>query len=509
MYDKVVALAALKLAREMGTFIVRRRESLRFESIYSLQRVHEIDVDLARMPVEHIPIISGTLCVPLLIVERKTTTSPVILTGKDGRLPTLTRLEERQLLASGLTYLSREEPFRHEMSRVARAMSRRDLERRILEMINTDDEMPGCLGIRSRSSDFFGPYLSTLISAFATQRVVFGLLPQLDVDLRFTKVDQTASRVLFPFKKPHGMKSRPAGRSSLTLAYQEQIAPEVPGKSWGKLIHLGRTDMGPVLLGAAKSKHRSDEVRRNVLIAGTPGFPHASSYHLQVELPDRVIESSSELQVWYREDRSPVPKVGVLSHQGQAAEIRHYYLSEMLTTIPPDSTIELCQLKMVLRPSFHDGLRAARNIVFMGLAILLGYFVVLATVRAEIVPWRGLLNSRMEEVLLGPSLMSDAKPAPGQADRNSIVALILLVPAYALSLIIREKEGSMTKFVHYWVRRRLAIIAGGYLFSALIIAMALPSRIEAALLAGIIVALIPSSLMVASSANYSRKLFDG
>lgn len=160
------------------------------------------------------------------------------------------------------------------------------------------------------------------------------------------------------------------------------------------------------------------------------------SYHFELEAPDGVYVHSAVLRI-----RNRLREFIFVEDDDVHHDRCHLHFTKSLsrrTTNPADYFPGTA--RVVMRPTWHNGLRVALTAQLVNLVVLAALFLI-----------------------YGVSARSGTAPdfvvSRAGADTEAIVALIALAPTVAMSWIARQNEHMLTKLVQNGLRRRLTLSA--------------------------------------------------
>jgi hypothetical protein len=152
-----------------------------------------------------------------------------------------------------------------------------------------------------------------------------------------------------------------------------------------------------------------------------------------------------------------------------------------LATNVVELEVEAADVRVALRPTYHEGLRGAMHVSLLACAELWFLFATIG--------WSAA----------GKSCVWCGWRFTG-ADTNSVVAALMLAPTVAIGFVARQGENDAARRVHSGSRTRLGLVAIILLFAALAVALR-PTGVSAyrVLLAASVAASVISILNVTSA----------
>ena len=225
----------------------------------------------------------------------------------------------------------------------------------------------------------------------------------------------------------------------------------------------------------------------------------AKSYHAEISCPNGVYFEDSKLRVLNvtSADEGRLAEMIVVTNDECHRDRSHLYFSKALSKVGAEREDYVAgRLNIVLRPTFHNGLRSGMWISIMATATL----VIL------------ILTSGLARI--GVYTVVEDKPSKHQTafyalrevlSVDPIVAVLLLALTVALGLIIRQREHFLTKAVYARYRARLFIITAAIFVSALVDALEVQGWVLMAVLISATLLSAASTAITIRSALYSKR----
>jgi hypothetical protein len=457
LLDNRQAFDLLKAGMLRDEWIGRRIVGLSFESDILIRRRVEVEVNLTEIPSP--VVLDDKLYVPITDVDRAGQQNLVCEDGAT-RLYTLGRTDERTLTAMGLVWTL--EP-RVDIATINFSLvdcCHYHLDSSYLAKV--PDGWDEWLAIVRNDSDF-----ADVLADYEKQRLVIGVLRGLRHRDNPTRVSYSTSEVLR------------VERSGWWRTARALFSSRDPNKSvfaaWDQLGAVGGNWQGVQADGTATGIER---VSSN---AGAPrGFYRKAwsrpwllsdtyvvnidlsellesrTLNVSMEVPSGVYIDSAILRIFHFNDHTS--SILFIKDNDAHPQQANLHFSRTLLGIPDDPEDYLqSQLRLILRPSYHNGLRSGRNIIFASAVISWLVTIILA--------WPAAGWDCVEPLCRLPSVTS--------FDRNSVVTLLIAAPSVAVGVYLRPgPEALITKRIQGAYRTRLA------LSGALSFALALVAAIE-------------------------------
>lgn len=217
------------------------------------------------------------------------------------------------------------------------------------------------------------------------------------------------------------------------------------------------------------------------------------SYHVDVTVPTGIYIHQADLRVPNKNQDLQESELMVIRDDDARPDHAHLHFSRRISRRnAADRDYSSALLRLVLRPTYHDGLRAGLNVSAVATATLWILFAV--------VGWR----SGDRECLM---LCSETF---GDLDTNSVVSLLILTPSVAIGLLVRQNEHDLTKRIQGPLKVRLSAVAVILFVAALLTALnPLGKTLYSILLSGAIltsVLTVPTGLSAIVSALRLREI---
>lgn len=442
-----VGVQVLDLLIDSSSWISRRIEQVEWEDDRTIWRTSTLDISFDQVSGSHYapPLLRERALLPISANPRRSSRNLTVSSATGEPLPHLTRVEERALVAAGLTTWN-QDVFGEEFDAIPLAVR----EASLLQQIETAIPLPG-LGVPdgwrliNRNRREVERYLQTTKDnwiPFAEDRVVIAM--PLASTLFKADAPEGGGRIRLIERHPEEFPREASPRKKIplfllrTAQFKEDVATRVLVTSAVQPAERFRAGDG----GSGQPVWRREaSIDDAPVTITTGGLGEAASYHLEVTCPAGLFIETAKLVVT-REGRSGTETCEV-AEDDPRWDTAHFYFpaaSLMPGDNPDADTAEISETAaaLILRPMYHGVLRAGINVSILT-AVLLG--VLTATL--------GWAAGDLPVVVRVPFV---------QRDTNSVVSLLLLVPTAALAALIRADEPLLTKWVLASYRLRLATI---------------------------------------------------
>lgn len=191
-------------------------------------------------------------------------------------------------------------------------------------------------------------------------------------------------------------------------------------------------------------------------------FPEAASYHLELASPKGTYIDTAQLRIVADDKDDDVMDIVIVRDDDNHPDQSHLHFNPNLMGRGRTTRYDTGVLRVVIRPSYHNGLRAGLHVSTMATVVL-----ILLTVS---VGWTAIgVEPRLTAL------------AP---DTNSIVSLLLLAPTLAIAAVVRQEEDEFVKLIQARYRARLAVIGVALLAAAFSLALGIDELLQALVIAG-------------------------
>lgn len=498
--DGAGAYALLQLAHKQAAWVTRHTDIVRFDGGASVDRCTILEFGDDGFS-DWLPDCNGRTPIPLLALKRWPALH-VSVTHEGKPVPLLLRREEREIIAAALAaeaIAKSPEAAKYAADHgLPPSQLRDDLTDEILFTIEPDlavrptflEERPSIVGEI--------PNLTQMCAIYLDARIVVSLPPTDVVGASHTcLVERHAEKV-------------DLRRGSIAAAYAVWTNQTNPDLSMYARWMRGAEDVERRSLvlsdGSAMRIQRHSGIDGESIFKRAWAWPflvpdtylvdlkvasflECESFHFEATVPPGCYLERTRFRVLTAgtDEDGPWTEMVIVDDDDHHPDRAHIHFNRMLSSTgataaeyDPDSTVRLA-----LRPTYHDGLRAGMHLSWLS-SLLLAFLA--GSIGWTHAGWDPLVTW-----------------APvGRPDANSIVALLLLGPTFALTLAARPDEHHLTKRVHARSRARLLTTAVVVFISSLAIAIDFSGAMLFWVLAG--AATIAAALASASatSALYSR-----
>ncbi|MDQ1438351.1 MAG: hypothetical protein QOK43_1980 [Acidimicrobiaceae bacterium] len=449
------------LRERRSEWIVRRTERIILNAEHSFERSTIFEIDLSKYPAEDIPTINGLWALPISELLRLPARH-IRVSVQNEDVPVALRSQERELVSSGLAQTVE---FDAAQLPTVHCLLSLDIERPFNKLTNDDENALSQLQAQR-------PRLSLTLRNLRQQRVVIALVRGRRVGRHFTITETHTERVAVKNGIFEGrvLRRRRAHETGDSLYDQWRAHPDGTERQ-DRLLTLsdGSAMTLTPLVGeeadtAYKERWGWSEWAPDtyVLKLGVHGYLECRSYHLEIESPAGTYIDKATLRLYNGKPVVYVDEGGRWHSDSVQTEVilvrqddyppnrAHFHFTrEMSQRQAPDGEYVSGHVSVVLRPTYHDGLRGGFWVSLLATLILVVLLGSLGWHAAGYGPLPLLGHVRLK------------KP-----DTQSLVAAILVAPAAVIALVMRENEQPLSKVVQGQLRLRLSISAAALFIAA-------------------------------------------
>jgi hypothetical protein len=495
-YQGTVLLDLLADNRER--WIARRTEHLQFQGEFTIERLTVCEVAIDSELAQALPEEQGLIPLPITDLVRAPARHIRVFDARSD-LPVLTRSRERGNLR---TVFVRDLLSNRAVRRtLRRSGAPRVTHHELLDGIIATALDPVLSPALSPRNDALRkvlfaehPYVAALAAELYQLRTVYALVPKKELE--------ETGRFLISESHVESMEFR---RATLWLAIQSALMTNSPSKSkYAEWKHEPRHELllsdGSAMRIRRYGGRQAESVYIKkwrwpwwpdafIVMAPVDDFLEASSFHINVRTPVGTYIDSAIFRTF--RFRGPTPEAIFVEDDDYNPDRAHLHFTPSIGSEyhPADSSADDYypgQLKLVVRPTYHSGLRAGLHISLVATAAL----------------WALALSTGWSTAGYDCRLMCGVALAE-RPDINSIVSVLLLAPSLAIAVVLRQDEADFAKRVQSRYRMRLYLTGLSLFASSLGLALIDGGALFVTLLAGAVLSSC-CFLSTAASALYSR-----
>lgn len=489
----------LELSSWRQDWIERRTECLTFDSDTTLTRTSICDIVVSDTARGQLPLWDGRLPLPISELARLPAMHVKLELLHEG-IPILRRGQERAIIATALTAnLLTDARVTAKIGELLTANVTKSIADELYAsiLLRLDPALrPPNEGLRSLFETIatLRPDLRGLSSYYYGRRIIFALAPVNDSGVRFAITEVHSESIRVWRAGPWHLllvllRTRDPNRSTYAMW---QLRSQPPPQN----EHLLTFSDGSAMRINSYTGHDAKHEHRKrwgwpwwvpdtyIVLVPIDSFLECRSYHTEVSCPSGLYIHKATLRLLNYDHHQR--ELIIIENDDSHPDRAHLHFSrEVSRRQASDIDYYAGSLRLVLRPSYHNGLRSGLNMSVISVLTL--------WLMTFIVGW--------------PAANFAWQPNPlhiGQFNTGSIVALLLLAPTAVIASIVRRDEHHLTKRVFGRYRMRLAMTGTFLFFSALALAVNVGGR---PLFIWLLASSVISSILLAMtllSAMYSR-----